>query len=237
LVAFESESAMSSDNRTPHIEEAPQRKSLLTTTNVVLLGQTKQFLEAQLRKQMPDTILVQAWEEFYRVYGNLIRRFVLTQGLRGADADDCVQEVWSTVAQKLGEFERSPERPGLRAWLYAVVRSRTADYLRRNLRRPAEPLDAALARGAEPVSLEPDPAATFDREWQQALLRTALEELRRHVSERSYRTLEMRLFEGRSEAETAEALGLTIEQVRYRKHRMQQKLRALVAVYSGQDFG
>ena len=51
------------------------------TTSVTLLEQTKSYLQAQLHRVAPDSILTQAWEEFYRVYSNLVRRFVLAQGL------------------------------------------------------------------------------------------------------------------------------------------------------------
>lgn len=207
------------------------------STNPVLLHQTQRYLESLLQRQAPDTMLTQAWAEFYRVYSNLIRRFVVAQGLRGADVEDCIQEVWSTVALKLADFQRPTERRGLRAWLYTVVHSKTADILRRQRRRAAESLDAAIDQGREPSAREPDPATIMDEQWQQAMLRTAVEELRGQVSERNYRVLQMRVFEDRSEADTAAELGLTPEQVRYRKHRMQQKLQAILAVYTGQDFG
>lgn len=116
------------------MELTPCEGVAVTTTNVVLLYQTKQYLAAQLQRQAPNTVLAQAWDEFYRVYSNLIRRFVLAQGLRGTDADDCVQEVWSTVAWNLAGFERPQQRPGLRSWLYTVVRSKSTDYRRRQFR-------------------------------------------------------------------------------------------------------
>lgn len=205
------------------------------TTNVVLLEQTKCYLEAQLQHLAPDSALAQAWDEFYRVYSSLIRRFVLAQGLRGADADDCVQEVWKTVAVKLADFQRPPERPGLRAWLYTIVRSKATDFLRSRLRHQARGLDSALAPGDEPCGREPDPAAALEHQWQRAMLQTALDELRLRVPEINYRLLVMRVLEGRSEAETAASLQLTPEQVRHRKYRLQRQLQSLLSVYTGRD--
>jgi DNA-directed RNA polymerase specialized sigma24 family protein len=85
------------------------------------------------------------------------------------------------------------------------------------------------------VSREPDPAAAFEEKWNAALIETAVEELRTLVSPVTYNALRLRLIEGRSEAETAAALNLTPEQVRYRKHRAQQKLRAILAVFAGES--
>jgi len=206
-------------------------------TNISLLEQTQAYLQAMLQRRAPDTLLSQAWQEFYRVYSDVIRRFVIVHGARGADVDDCVQEVWSAVALRLTDFEHPRDRPGLRAWLYAVVRSKTTDVIRRNVRRPSQNLEACIEKGDEPTSGEPDPAAALERQWEATMVRTAMDELRQQVSETNYRVLEMRTIEGCSEAETAAALDLTSEQVRYRKHRTQRKLQALLAVYRGEQFG
>jgi len=143
------------------------------------------------------------------------------------------------VEQPSGQLlMRGPrDRPGLRAWLYAVVRSKTTDVIRRNVRRPSQNLEACIEKGDEPTSDEPDPAAALERQWEATMVRTAMDELRQQVSETNYRVLEMRTIEGCSEAETAAALDLTSEQVRYRKHRTQRKLQALLAVYRGEQFG
>jgi len=180
-------------------------------------------------------VLAQAWDEFYRVYSCLVRRFVLAQGLRGADADDCVQELWKTVAVKLADFQRPPHRPGLRAWLHTIVRNKATDFLRSRLRHRARGLDSALAPKDEPCSREPDPPAAIELEWERAMLQTALDELRLRVSEINYRLLVMRVLEGRSEAETAAALQLTPEQVRHRKYRLQRQLQSLLSVFTGHD--
>jgi len=206
-------------------------------TRLSLLRDTQAYLQAMLERRAPDTLLTQAWQEFYRVYSDVIKRFVMSHGIRGADVDDCVQEVWSAVSLKLAEFVHPGNKPGLRSWLYAVVRSKTTDVIRRNIRRSTHNLDVFIEKGAEPASDEPDPASVIEDRWNATMLRTAMEELKRQVPEVNYRVLEMRVFQERSEAETAAALDLTAEQVRYRKHRTQRKLQSLLAVYTGRQFG
>jgi RNA polymerase sigma factor (sigma-70 family) len=49
------------------------------------------------------------------------------------------------------------------------------------------------------------------------------------VSARSYQVVVLRWVEGRSVSEIAASLKITPEQVRYRHHRMMEKLRSLVA--------
>ncbi len=206
-------------------------------TRLSLLEQTQAYLQALIEDRAPDSVLSQAWQEFYRIYSEVIRRYVISHGIRGADADDCVQEVWIAVARNLAEFEHPRNRPGLRSWLYTVVRSKTTNVIRRNTRRTIHNLDTFIENVADLASTEPEPGEATEWQWDATMVMTAIEELRRHVSDVNYRVLEMRIVEGRSEAETATALGLTPEQVRYRKHRTKRKLESMLDTYTGRRFG
>jgi RNA polymerase sigma factor (sigma-70 family) len=205
-----------------------------TSTNQFLLESAQEFLRQQLEHLSPNSLLLAAWDEFYRIYSGVIRRFILAHGLRGADVDDCAQEVWMDVAARLLVFEHPEDRPGLRAWLYTVVRSKASDLMRRRKRRPTDGLDEA---DHEPVANDSDPADLFEREWELALLKTVLEELRDTVSATNLRLLEMRLLEGRSVSEVAMKLGLNAEQVWYRQHRTVRKLQIRLAIYMGEPVG
>src|SRR5579872_6417858 len=112
-----------------------------TKTNVILLGWTQEYLRTLLAEESPDSVLAAAWDEFYRVYDSLMRRFAMARGLSGADLDDCVQAVWMQIASQLSEFKHPESHAGLRSWLYTHVRSRAGNLLRRKSRRPAESLE------------------------------------------------------------------------------------------------
>ncbi len=207
------------------------------TTCVPLLQQTQAYLQTLLRRQAPDSVLAEAWQEFYRVYNKLIRRFAVARGMRHADVDDCVQEVCNAVAAKLTDFKRPEDRPGLRAWLYTLVRSKATDLIRRKGRHAARRLGHQSQAAGEPRGKEPDPADLFERQWESAMLQTALDELRTEVSELNHRVPQMRLLEARGVAEVAAELDIPLAQVRYRQHRTLKKLRARMAVYTGEHFG
>jgi RNA polymerase sigma factor (sigma-70 family) len=206
-------------------------------TNLDLLRNAQEYLAALLAARQPDSLLAQSWDEFYRVYSEMVRRFVHAQGVHGADADDCVQTVWMAVARQLVHFEHPQDRPGLRAWLYTIVRSKAGDLFRRRSRRRTESLDRGLDAGAEPAAPDADPSKQFDGEWERALLGTMLADLRREVPEENFRLLEMRLVEGKDVAEVAAALDLEPEQVWYRQHRLVKKLKARMAVFTGEALG
>jgi RNA polymerase sigma-70 factor (ECF subfamily) len=202
-------------------------------TRISLLEDTQEYLRQLLAEQVPESVLCRAWDEFYRLYDEMLWRFVAASGLRGPDLDDCLQEVWSTVATRLIHFEREPGRPGLRAWLYTIVRSRAIDLMRQRRRRelpcPQRELERAADRRLSDSSREPDE----NQCWKEAMIETAIAGLRGRVPEISLRLLELRLLEGRSTAEAAAELGLAPEQVRYRQHRAMEKLKRLVAALTG----
>jgi RNA polymerase sigma factor (sigma-70 family) len=218
----------------PYAESAIGCNVSDSNTYVPLLQNTQAYLQSLLQRRAPDTVLAEAWEEFYRVYDGLIRRFVVAYGIRDADVDDCVQDVWSEVAARLADFRRPKNHPGLRAWLYTLARSKATDVLRHKARHSAWSLDKAIRVGNEPCANEPNPAEVCQRKCENALLAKAMAELRTKVSRRSYRLLEMRLVENRSVREVATAFGLTPEQVRSRQYRVLRKLRARMALYVGE---
>jgi RNA polymerase sigma factor (sigma-70 family) len=206
-------------------------------TFLPLLHDTQAYLQQLLDQKVPDSVLSVAWDEFYRVYDDLIRRFVISREIPSADVDDCVQEVWREVILRLVDFQRPADRPGLRAWLYTLVRAKTANVLRDRAKRAADSIEQATAAGREPSQGAADPANLFEQKWELALLESSLEELRQQISDVNYRILRMRLLEERSVAEVAAQLELSPEQVRYRYHRVIRKLKTYLAVFTGQPFG
>ena len=205
-----------------------------TETNLVLLGWTQDYLRTLLDQGAPDSVLAVAWDEFYRIYDDLMRRFAVARGLRGADVDDCLQAVWMEIATALTKFEHPAERPGLRAWLYTLVRSKVCDILSRRARRPAESLDVARQAGVEPIDAGPDPRETLEGHWQKALLGTLLHELRQEVTPMNWRLLQMRFVEGCEVADVAAELGLSSGEVRYRQRRLVKKLRVRAMALTGE---
>ena len=73
----------------------------------------------------------------------------------------------------------------------------------------------------------PGPVAACERLARQAQVKRVLGELSRRSRRSISRCSLQRLFDGRTSAEVADALGLTPEQVRFRLHRMKQKFRDL----------
>jgi len=198
----------------------------LDETNLSLLGKTQDYLKAMLSAQNPDSILSAAWDEFYRIYNELIRRYVRARNVPDAEVEDCVQEVWVAVARHLIHFRRPKDRPGLRAWLYTLVRTKAADVLKRR-GRGGQSLDQV-------PELERGGGSSGSDVWTRLLLETVLDEVQNETDELNCRILRMRLLEGYRSAEIAAKLDLPPAAVRYRFQRLLKKIRLRIATYTGE---
>src|SRR5258708_1980322 len=59
----------------------------------------------------------ESWQEFYRVYGKLVRDFAIRAGLTDTEADEVVQETAIAVARHLPEFHYDPKVCRFKTWL------------------------------------------------------------------------------------------------------------------------
>jgi len=78
----------------------------------------------------------QSWQEFYRIYGGLIRFFAEKAGLTADEAEEVVQETAIGVARRLPDFIYDPRACRFKTWLLNLTRWRIQDQLRK--RRPQE---------------------------------------------------------------------------------------------------
>lgn len=142
----------------------------------------------------------------YQRYVREIFGFAFNQLGRVQDAEDVTSEAFLRFVGALDEFDG---RASLRTWLYAIARNCVRDHWRRQQRRP-ETVDLDVARLAQ------DPGDGDDANHRAtALGRVVLDRL----PERYRRVLTLRILEGRSIRDTAEAMGLREGNVKVLQHR------------------
>src|ERR1700722_16676453 len=89
-----------------------------------------QTTSATLLEHLKRTDDPRAWERFVRLYSPLLYAWAARMGLQHADALDLVQEVFTTLVQKLPEFTYDSDR-GFRNWLFIVTRNKYLDKAQR----------------------------------------------------------------------------------------------------------
>jgi RNA polymerase sigma-70 factor (ECF subfamily) len=95
------------------------------------IGSTSSSLIQRVKAQDDD-----AWAKLVRLYGPLVNFWLVQAGLHGPDGEDVFQEVFTTVARKVGDFRKDRPADTFRGWLRVIVRSRAADHYRRAGRCP-----------------------------------------------------------------------------------------------------
>lgn len=76
-----------------------------------------------------------AWSRLVHTFGPIVYRWCRCSGVPPEDASDVVQEVFTSVARGIGEFERRKAEGSFRSWLATITRNRARDYFRRQASR------------------------------------------------------------------------------------------------------
>jgi RNA polymerase sigma-70 factor (ECF subfamily) len=141
-----------------------------------------------------------AWERFVELYTPLLLRWANRLGLRGADCDDLVQDVFIVLMRELPKFEYNPDRL-FRRWLKTVMRNKFCERERRQV------LGADVGDAFLDEAKAPDPLiAAEDEEYRTYVFRQATTLMRRDFEEPTWRAF-LELNAGRPAAEVAAELG------------------------------
>ena len=164
-----------------------------------------------------------SWQTFVNVYGRLIYQHARRQGLQDADAADVTQEVLLEVARCIRSFEYDPAKGRFRNWLGLLTQRRVYRRTSVQARR-----DVAAGGDAPQPEMPDDNAvdASWIEDWNDWLLRTALERVQPHFEENTWRAFEESWVKNRPAAEVAGALGVGIDNVYLARSRVLKKLEA-----------
>ncbi len=184
---------------------------------------------------MDDNILVgaalkgdqEAFAQLFKRYRRYVYTIAYKITMHEDDALDVTQNVFLTLAEKLGAYEG---RGTFRAWLAAVAARQAYSHQRRaghERQRVVEP--RVMEELQHVVSVEGkgknDPRLAFETEERLRLVDEAMVAL----SPQQRAILTLRLKEGMRPAEIAERLGIAAKQVRSQLHRAIKKIREVLS--------
>lgn len=169
-----------------------------------------------------------AWDQFVGLYAPLVYGFARRKGLQDADAADIAQDVLTSVAQQMRQWEYRPERGSFRGWLFTIARNRLKNWLASSARR----MDGTGGdNNQEAIQSQPEAAADtndWDAEYARHVFHWAAGIVKRQVSEQTWHAFELTAVVGKSGSEAASSLGMTISAVYLARSRVMSRLKELV---------
>jgi RNA polymerase sigma-70 factor, ECF subfamily len=175
------------------------------------------LLERLRRPNTPD-----AWGRFAELYTPLLYYWVRRQGLQVADGEDLVQDVFVILVQKMPEFRYDTGR-SFRGWLRTVTLNKVRE--RRRKAVPVQAADAVLDGLADNGAADP----FWDTEYQQQLVRRALDVLRRDFAPTTWEAFWQHGVLGRPSPLVAAELKMSPEAVRAAACRVLARLKQELA--------
>jgi RNA polymerase sigma-70 factor (ECF subfamily) len=162
----------------------------------------------------------QAWQRFTELYTPLLYYWARHRGLQSQDAADLVQEVFTTLVEKLPEFSYD-EHKSFRGWLRTVLLNKWRDLQRRRCEAALDPhhhLFGALEA--------PDETDTLSQtEYAQFVIRRALQIMRTDFEPTTWKACWEYVAMDRPAAEVAAELGIKVAAVYIAKSRVLRRLR------------
>jgi RNA polymerase sigma-70 factor (ECF subfamily) len=184
---------------------------------------------ASLILRLPDAADAAAWDELIAIYGPLVFRMAMRQGLQAADADDLVQNVFAAIARSVAEWLERPDRGKFRAWLLRIARNAAVNFL---TRRRQGSIGAGGDEVAQLLAEVPAPesqlSSEFDLEYRREVFRWAAEQVRDTVADTTWQAFWLTQMENLPIAQAAERLGISVGNVYIGRSRVMTRLKELV---------
>lgn len=167
-----------------------------------------------------------SWSQLTGLYSPLIRKWIGSEAVAGADVDDLVQEVLLVVLQRLPDFEHNTRTGAFRCWLRRI----TVNCLRKF--RDAKRMRPRAAGGSsfqERMAGLEDSSSEISRQWDREhdlhVTHRLLQILRPEFQSDTWLAFQYVSLEHRSASEAAEALNISVNAVYVAKSRVLKRLR------------
>jgi RNA polymerase sigma-70 factor (ECF subfamily) len=169
-----------------------------------------------------------AWAEFVELYGPVVYGYARKQRLQDADAADLCQDVLQAVAGAVGRLEYDPRRGAFRNWLFTVVRRKLWDRRAAQENRAQGSGDSATHQLLEQVPAPAAEEAEWQAEWEDRLFAWACGQVRREVTDVTWRAFWRSALDGQSGKQVAAELGLSLAAVYSARSRVLVRLKELI---------
>ena len=176
----------------------------------------------------------EAWKAMCNIYSPLIHGWARRAGLQDDDANDIVQDVFTSVSQGLNRFGYHNAGDSFRAWLWTISRNRIRDWFRKKSKSAASATggtDAFLHIQTIPDWISDDLSLDeieSDSNAESELLKRAAEIVKADVEPRTWQAFWRSTVEGHATSDIANDLGMNENAVRQAKFRVLARLRSVI---------
>lgn len=173
------------------------------------------------------------WHRFVTRYRTPLVAFAKRFGLNQQAGEDVAQETLITFLEsyRAGKYQRDKGR--LRSWLFGIamnsVRRASRNAMRERVMDGSGESTAFVERIADD---DASMSAAWETEWQQAVLRAALDQVRATAAPQTMRAFELYVLEGKPADEVAAEVGISRDSVFQAKRRLMQKVAVAVKTLS-----
>ena len=167
-----------------------------------------------------------AWKRLTEVYGPLVYHWCRKYGLSPEDSADIFQDVFRSVANRLGDYRKRNENDKFRAWLWTITRNKMRDLARRKQTRPdATGGSEAYAQLGQVPSEEPEEISETAVTGVTKVVRETLDMVKSEFKERTWNAFWRVAIDGRSASLVADELSISVDSVYQAKSRVLRRLR------------
>lgn len=191
-------------------DDEPSRREHPTISSMLL---------ADIRQMDP-----QGWSRLVNTFGPIVYRWCRVSGVPESDAPDLVQNVFSSVARGIGNFQREKTEGSFRSWLATITRNRVRDYFRQQAKQQAaEGGTEALQRLHQQAdSLDSSICADLIHS---PIVHRVLESVRAEFEHTTWQAFWMTTIDGRQASDVADDVGISVASVYQAKSRVLRRLR------------
>lgn len=169
-----------------------------------------------------------AWRIFDQLYRPLIVNYARARGLTTHDSEDVAQQCMQAVLDRIGEYKHEGS---LRSWLRAIAQNKICDRFRA-MGREVQAGSAVWADKSDPNAAPPD--GLWEQHWWKAHLQQGMEVVRGEVAQTTFAAFVCYAIEGQPAEKVAQSLGMSVNQVYVAKHRVLDRIRALITEWTGE---
>jgi RNA polymerase sigma-70 factor (ECF subfamily) len=184
---------------------------------------------ASLLLRLRDPQDHRAWGEFVTLYEPVIYRLLRRHGLQDSDAREIMQELLLAVSGNIDRWDPAKERGSFRGWLRRVTRNLVINWLKHRDRRVVATGGSDMLAMLDMLPAAEEPAsAEFDYELRRAMFQRAAQQVRTEVQPATWAAFWETSIAGKSPADAAGKLGMSLGTIRVARCRVLARLRAKV---------